>query len=128
MIKLLLVEDDSELRFIFERILNLKGYYVTETAANGEEAIKKFNAMNPKPDFILMDYNMPGKDGIQAMQEILKIEKSAKIIIMSANPLIKEKVMSSGAILFSEKQFPIERMIHDIKQRINDSNLCRACC
>lgn len=62
-----------------------------------------------------MDYKMPIKNGVEATKEILKIDKNAKIIIISGDRSIKNEVFLAGAIYFIEKLVPIERMIENIE-------------
>ncbi len=66
---------------------------------------------------------MPSKNGIEATREILKIDKNAKIIINSADRSIKNEALSAGAICFSEKLVPLEKMIENIEM-----GLCEAKC
>jgi DNA-binding NarL/FixJ family response regulator len=65
-----------------------------------------------------MDYIMPLKNGIEATEEILKIDPKAKIIIMSSDYSAKEKALSAGAVCFSEKIFPFKTFINRIKSEI----------
>ena len=57
-----------------------------------------------------MDYHMPGKNGLEATQAILEIDKTAKIVIVSGDPTIKQKVLASGAICFKEKPFKLTQL------------------
>ena len=62
-----------------------------------------------------MDYHMPYKNGIEATKAILELEKTAKIIIVSGDPSVREKVLASGAICFKVKPFNVFEMILQIK-------------
>ncbi len=87
----LVVDDNSDAREIFQSYLENFSFKVT-TAASGQEAIKELerNAQleNEKPyDLILMDWKMPGMDGIETSKNIkqrLGKEKSPKIVMLSA--------------------------------------------
>jgi CheY-like chemotaxis protein len=83
MAKVLLVEDDNNLREIFEMRLQAEGYQ-TVTAANGEEGLVV--AMKEKPDLVIADVMMPKLSGFE-MVETLKASpemKDVKIIMMTA--------------------------------------------
>ena len=72
MIKIFIVDDDESLQRLYKLILKEAGFEVIETAINGKEAIEKYNKLEIKPDIILMDHRMPGKNGLDSMVEILK--------------------------------------------------------
>jgi len=67
--RVLLVDDEEMVRLSLRDMLELAGYEVVGDAANGEEAVGLAKAV--RPDVILMDINMPRKDGVQAAQEIM---------------------------------------------------------
>ena len=80
--KILLIEDDQFIRRICKNGLERSGYEVV-TASEGEEGLEK--ARKQKPDLILLDLVMPGKDGFETLGEI-KTDKSLKhvpVIILS---------------------------------------------
>ncbi|MFX1340805.1 MAG: response regulator transcription factor, partial [Promethearchaeota archaeon] len=91
---------------------------IIASAKNGVEAVNIFKNLSQKPDFILMDYIMPFKNGIEATEEILKLDPKAKIIIMSSDFSAKEKALSAGAICFSEKVLPFKTFLNKIKSKI----------
>lgn len=82
--KILLVEDNPELRKMYETFLTLNGYTIA-TAIDGEDGIAK--AREFKPDLVFLDIMMPKKDGF----EVLKILRhdasynctSAKIVMLT---------------------------------------------
>jgi Response regulator containing a CheY-like receiver domain and an HTH DNA-binding domain len=81
-INILIADDHSILRQGLKQILELeKDIVVTAQASNGSEAVKL--AMEYKPDIILMDINMPGINGLQAIKEIKQEKLPCKIIVLT---------------------------------------------
>ena len=114
-----LVDDDNFHRSLYKRILNTFGYQVIATAKNGMEAIEKYKNFSKYPNLVIMDYNMPGKTGIDAGNVIKKINKQAKILIMSSDTEIKEEVILNG-MSFIDKASSIKNLLEEL-QKIEDS-------
>lgn len=83
MAKVLLVEDDNNLREIFEMRLQAEGYQ-TVTASNGEEGLSV--AMREKPDLIVADIMMPKLSGFDMLENLRAAPemKDVKVIMMTA--------------------------------------------
>src|SRR5205823_2501995 len=81
--KVLLVEDDNNLREIFEMRLQAEGYQ-TSTASDGEEALVV--AMKEKPDLIIADVMMPRLSGFEMLETLRAAPDMAKtkVIMMTA--------------------------------------------
>jgi len=93
--KVLLIEDD-------EAIAELVKDYISDDCevdyvANGKNAIIK--VADSSYSTIIMDNTLPDVQGIELIQDVLKIKPKSKIIMMtgSENPEIKEKAMAAGA-------------------------------
>ena len=70
-ISVLIADDHSLIRQGLKQILELEeDIHVVSQASNGDEAVRC--AIEHKPDVILMDINMPGSNGLQAIDEIKK--------------------------------------------------------
>jgi CheY-like chemotaxis protein len=83
-LKVLLVEDTEDNRFMMRRLLEMSSYIVVE-AVNGEEAIKL--AAREHPDVILMDLSLPVVDGLGATRRIREMQQlhDVPIIAVSAH-------------------------------------------
>ena len=81
-ISILIVEDELKLLEAYSKYLSLFCDQVF-TATNGEEALEKYSKY--KPDIILTDINMPKLDGIEFIEEIRKLEKKTKVIILTSH-------------------------------------------
>lgn len=130
MINILIVEDDYELQLFYKKVLERLGFDALYFAKNGAEAVKKYkdlSIINRKPDLILMDYQMPIKNGFEAAKEILEIDKTAQIIFVSSDLMIKNKALSLGAYGFLCKPFKLEdltNVLNRIFLEKNENNKC----
>ncbi len=98
MAKTLLIVDDSPIaRKITKRILPKEDEFEIFEATNGLEGLDKFKEISP--DITFMDLTMPVMDGLEALEEIIKIDRNAIVIVSTADvqPKSIEKVMSLGA-------------------------------
>lgn len=95
--RVLIVDDAAFMRISLKNIMDKAGYEVVGEAENGNVAIKKYKELNP--DIVTMDITMPEMDGVQALKEIIKIDPSAQIVMISAmgqESYVKDAVMAGA--------------------------------
>ncbi|WP_174726935.1 response regulator [Mesobacillus harenae] len=81
--KTVLLADDSQfMRSWLTKMVTAANFLVIAEARNGEEAIIKYKEI--KPDIVIMDITMPGVDGLEALEEIIKFDPLANIVMCSA--------------------------------------------
>lgn len=119
MVTVLIVEDDDSLRELYQIALKLKGYDVIGTACDGNEAIDMLRNFSIKPDIILMDHRMPGKNGLEATKEIMEMDGESKVIFASADISVREEAIFLGATSFKTKPFTLEYLCSNIKKAMN---------
>lgn len=107
--KVLLVEDENELRKIVRKYLEKNGYVVDE-AENGKVALEKFTLVNY--DIILLDLNLPLVDGIEVARRIRK-ESDTPILMLTARSQIYNKLegFESGADDYLTKPFDMKELL-----------------
>lgn len=109
--KVLVVDDAEFMRFSLKTMLDKNGFEVVGEAENGIRAIDMYK--NLKPDLVTMDITMPDMGGIEAVKEIIKIDNSAKIVMVSALGQ-ESKVMEAiiaGAKGFIVKPFKEDKLV-----------------
>jgi two-component system, response regulator, stage 0 sporulation protein F len=79
--KILVVDDEENIRFLYKEELEEDGFAV-ELAKNGEEALAKFPVVHP--DLVTLDIKMPGMGGIEVLQRIREKDKNLPVILCSA--------------------------------------------
>jgi two-component system cell cycle response regulator DivK len=121
--RILYIEDKPDNRLLVRRILMAEGMEVIE-AASADEGVNL--ARMEHPDLILMDINMPGKDGFSATFDIRQIPEldHIPIVALTANVMKgdKERSLSAGCDGYIPKpidvdRFPIEVMNYVRKGR-----------
>jgi len=80
MAKILVIEDDHSFRGVLVEMLRKAGYEVSE-AEDGNQAISVCEAA--LPDVVLTDIIMPDKEGLETIQELLKLNPDLRIVAMS---------------------------------------------
>ncbi|WP_112942802.1 MULTISPECIES: response regulator [unclassified Rhizobium] len=95
----LVIDDNIDDREVYRRMLaRVPGAnYVVYEAENGDEGIA-LNAQK-RPDCVLLDYSLPGRDGVGVLEEILKLDPSANVIMLTGqgSETIAVEVMKGGA-------------------------------
>jgi pilus assembly protein CpaE len=114
-IRVVVVDDSEETRNNIKALLSFeKRIEIIGEAENGEEAV--FITREAKPDIVLMDINMPVKDGIKATEEISVTVPETTVLIMSVQGEFEyvKKAMSAGARDFLNKPFTGEELVRAI--------------
>ncbi|ESA33141.1 multi-sensor hybrid histidine kinase [Leptolyngbya sp. Heron Island J] len=114
---ILLVEDDVDNITVFRSYLTAKGYTVC-VANNGHQAISA--VLVTVPDLILMDIQMPGMDGLEAMERIRHQPTSADIPIIALTALAmkgdRERCLAAGANEYVSKPVNLGQLVITIEQ------------
>lgn len=110
--KILVVDDEPQMRRVLRASLMAHGYQVVE-AASGEEARNRLSA--ERCDCVLLDLNLPGVDGIETCRAI-RAHSEVPIIVVSIRDSEKDKAAArkAGADDYIAKPFGVEELLSRI--------------
>lgn len=125
--KILVVDDEENIRKSLKMILEYEGYSFLE-AADGEEALDIIEE-TVGLDLVLLDIKLPGRDGLEVLAELKEKPYRPEVIMISGHGTIKTAVDATklGAFDFLEKPLHRERVLLCIRNALNQSKLLREC-
>jgi DNA-binding NarL/FixJ family response regulator len=115
-IRIALADDHQLVRKGIRLLLeNIKGFQVVSEAANGRELIDQIVVLDPLPDLVLVDVNMPVMDGIETVRELKKSYPEMKLVALSVNTdmaVIRELIrLGANAYLFKDSSPEVFRQV-----------------
>jgi two-component system chemotaxis response regulator CheY len=118
MAKILIVDDAQFMRNILKKIFESSGHEVVGEADTADAGVASYRKL--KPDLVTMDICMPNKSGIDAIKEIIKGDKGAKILVCSAlgQELLVMEAIQAGAKDFIVKPFKKEKIVESLDKLV----------
>lgn len=112
---ILLVDDEPDICAELSQFLTTKGHEVV-TAENGKKGFALFKKL--KPDVVISDYKMPVMNGFELLLNIKRINKSVKVILVSAvvdlDPFVLTK--NSSSFDFMDKPVDLNKLLEMIEK------------
>jgi len=109
--KVLIVDDESNLRELYRGELSEAGYDVA-TASTGEEALAMIEEAGP--DLVTLDVRMPGMGGIEALREIRELDPGIPVIMLTAYPEYKSDFDVMAADAYVVKSSNVRPLIEKV--------------
>ena len=98
-IRLLIADDDATIRLLLRRLFeHHAGWEVCDECANGSEALEK--ALKLAPDIVILDLAMPGMNGLQSAQQILRLNPHMPILLLSVQQVSRQLAEAARNIGF----------------------------
>ena len=116
MSKILVIEDEKNLRQLYKQDLELDGHTVV-TAKSAEEGLKKVET--EAPDLVVLDIRMPGMDGLEAMGRILDQHPSIPVLLNTAYSSYQDSFLSWGADAYVIKSSDTGELRREVEQLLS---------
>jgi CheY-like chemotaxis protein len=115
--RILIVDDEPNLRTLYRRDLEDDGYEVFE-AGTAEEGIRSFEAH--RPDLVVLDVRMPGMNGLEAMARILDKDRRIPIVLNTAYDSYRDDFTSWAADAYVTKGPDTSDLMRTIKKLLEE--------
>ena len=120
--RLLVIDDDENLRKIVRHIFELAGFEVY-SAENGDAGVKA--AVSNPPNAILMDVTMPEKDGFDACSELRRVGRTQAVPIIMLTAKTRDEsyqhALYKGATAYVQKPFHNDELVALVKQLVEEA-------
>jgi two-component system nitrogen regulation response regulator NtrX len=116
--KILVVDDDPEVRMATRDFLSSKGYDVS-VAEGGREALRQLDSS--PADVVLLDVAMPDMDGLETLKRIVSAHPNLPVIMVTGNADIEitSKVLQLGAADYVPKPFDLDYLNQAIRIQLS---------
>lgn len=116
----LIVDDETHLRMYLKLILKQIGFKTFFEAKNGQEAVDIYK--RHQPELVLLDVNMPVKEGMPALEEIMEFDSEAVVVMASsvASRQAVERSVELGASYYIRKDTPKDEIMDQLNALIDD--------
>ena len=122
--RILVIDDEADIRESLETLLSLEGYTV-ELAANGTEGLRR--AESASYDLILLDLMMPDRSGMEVLRDIRERDTETPVFMITAYGSVEAAVtaLKNGASDYFSKPWDNEKLLIEIERMIAHSRLAR---
>jgi len=94
---IVVVEDQPDSLKLLTTLLSLKGHQVVGLP-NGDRLAEVMRAQKPVPDLVLLDIQLPGRDGYAVLEELRELpERSCKVVALTAHALPEDRARATAA-------------------------------
>jgi len=120
--KILIVDDEPDMRLAIKNVLKIRGYDSIE-AGDGKKAVELVEKENP--DLVLLDIRLPGMDGVEALERIRKFNKKVPVVMITGYGHIQSAVdvMKLGAQEYLQKPFENAELIEVVRRFTEEKNI-----
>jgi two-component system OmpR family response regulator len=115
-LKILIVDDDPKLRGFVAKGLEANGH-ASVSASDGSEALSVLDALPEPPDVVLLDVMMPGKSGLEFLEELRRRGSDVPVLFVTARRAVEDRIkgLRTGADDYILKPFEFDELLARIE-------------
>ncbi len=115
--RILVVDDEASIRTLYSQELRDEGYLV-EAVASAEEAAEVL--ARACPDLLILDIELPGKDGLSYLREVMQVHRGLRVLISSAYHSYKDDFASWSAEAYLVKSSDLDPLKAKVRELLTD--------
>jgi two-component system, chemotaxis family, chemotaxis protein CheY len=115
MAKILVIDDEQNIRDLLDTLLRRKGYDVV-VAESGQKGLDLYR--RERPDVLVLDLKMPEMDGVTVLQQVRGLNPGQPVIVLTGagTPEMEQRVRALGVSEFVAKEFSLHRLGDALKR------------
>lgn len=129
MVRVYVIEDDRLVQDLYVMYLSRMGHEIIGQSYNGIEALVDLylNHRENPPDIIILDYTMPGKNGLELLHDLQELNyvKNIKILFITGFAHLQHPALEMGVSKFVQKPFDYEILSQSIKELVFEETTIR---
>jgi CheY-like chemotaxis protein len=118
---ILVVDDEPMVRNLARTVLEQAGFQVL-TACDGDDGLRMYHELGSTIDLILLDYTMPGRSGLQVLQELRRLQADVRVILSSGTAQDDEvqQFLDAGAVGFIAKPYRPQDLVDHVRRALGE--------
>lgn len=114
--RVLIVDDNASMRTLLTTLLTAHGYKIVGSLADGNTVMESIRKLTP--EIVCLDFQLPGRDGLDLLQEINSTFPEIDVLFMTASEKsgIQEQAADAGATGFLRKPFGQKQVLDELRQ------------
>jgi DNA-binding NtrC family response regulator len=116
--RILVIDDDSDVRTMIEQVLRQTGHSVVQ-AVDGLEGASRHH--REPADLVITDLYMPGQDGIEILTQFRKVAPHVPVIAVSGNSDMLLVAQKSGAVATLKKPFGADELLKAVREALGEN-------
>ena len=114
--RILVVDDSSQMRSLLGRLLTGEGYEVVGELPSGDALMATVDRL--MPDIVFLDYNLPGRDGLDLLKELRKVFSEVAVVMITGEvePSLYNRAVEMGSAGFLTKPFTQDQFMDMMRQ------------
>ena len=129
MVRVYVIEDDRLVQDLYVMYLTRMGHEIIGQSYNGIEALVDLylNHRENPPDLIILDYTMPGKNGLELLHDLQELNyvKNIKVLLITGFAHLQHPALEMGVSKFIQKPFDYEILSQSIKELVFEETAIR---
>lgn len=113
--RVLIVDDNASMRILLSTLLGDRGHQIVGSLAEGNGVMEAVDRL--KPEIVCLDYQLPGRDGLEILEEINNTRPEIDVLFITASedPEIEQRAADAGAAGFLRKPFGQKQVLDEIQ-------------
>lgn len=118
MTSIFIAEDEDELRFLFKELLESRGFDVFCNTCDCKDTLKSIKNLEENPNLYILDHALMLTNDIETYRKIMKRDPYARILFMSEDEKLKNKIKGNGNVGVLVKPFLLSTFMDAVQKMV----------